>query len=580
MHQPVEAKVVYKVKIGGDEEFVFAENFEKYYKDKKFSEDQKSKLEVFQTTMSDWFMHSVIGSNVYFRSPNNYVWTKKELSSLVLQRSLDIVGKLSAWFKLEPETIQNNAFLKDILAILEEKNFFSLSLEEKFNFLMEERLNPVFMSAMLKDWQMAEGFIKKVIGNDSSKLSEIKVTRYIQIFDLNKLRRQCIPDASMRKQIPISQQQALVLEAIRQYKDKKKAQTPFVPPPEGELTVYITQLDMKQGNIIPEELVCTLSGGLFKDPVKLIEKDSQGKEHTFYFERAYIERSLGVKQVNPLTRNPATLAELKEAPEKKAEVDNFKEEFKQKMFNNQNEAKNSDEEKKKSEEQEEQLGEKPFENDNTKKIDLSETLAACKNLPDELKNIIQEKKVISKELIKMIDQMFGSLDTQIRRFDGYLNEYSNQRQSDKILTFWSRSFYHRENGVKQAQAWRKSWSDYHINENKVTPYAYFYENVEILINTPYYSQSQLILSDAYEESLKRLNNKAIELLEKYPGNTRRHSAKSYILTYIKETEQMITDSKKIINNKDKPYSVNDSILNMADDSVRKAEINKYTRNAP
>lgn len=242
-------------------------------------------------------------------------------------------------------------FIKTIVEATKDINnrgqFFDLDNNEKVKFLLKLRKTD-FFKAFENNWQIGAEFLDKVMKDnlDSQLKQELLNSRYGSIYRLNQLRREVIP-IEMRQQTPIDVQQRYVQERLndrearirayqraREEKEKEdarkleKVRHDVQEITEGLRTQAIARLEgdfakEKKPSIIPQELVCQLSGEMFKHPVKLVHVVG-GKEHTFYFEKVAILQALALKKENPFNKEYADESMLQEAPEKQAEVEQFK----------------------------------------------------------------------------------------------------------------------------------------------------------------------------------------------------------------------------------------------------------------
>lgn len=172
---------------------------------------------------------------------------------------------------------------------------------------------------LLNNWILGGRFLEHIIGDNSDLRARILADQNFRaIFQLNQLRRAIIPDAA-RQRIPAQQQQHIVMELLRRRRQPPQPPVDVPQLQEGVLTKKIGDKDLAGELDIPDDLICPLSGGLFKEPVMV---NQNGVD--FYFEKSFILLALKQKKENPLNRSPLTEKDLKPAPAKAAAVVQFK----------------------------------------------------------------------------------------------------------------------------------------------------------------------------------------------------------------------------------------------------------------
>lgn len=153
------------------------------------------------------------GQRVYPKDPAKYNWSLWGTNPLSTAENIN--QQFLSWFGsgIEAKTVKRNAFLKESLPFLKSINFFALSAEQQYRWLLNIRYNDQFMSAIKKDWKMSVIFMLKIINHDPQKMRYLMKTRYGMIFKLNALRKQYIPKA-YRRVMHMSQQQAMIQNII------------------------------------------------------------------------------------------------------------------------------------------------------------------------------------------------------------------------------------------------------------------------------------------------------------------------------------------------------------------------------
>ena len=185
---------------------------------------------------------------------------------------------------------------------------------------------------LIKNWQLGDLFLDKTINNNQEARVKIYSSlRLKMVHTLNQHRRDILP-LEFRQQLSIEDQQMIVGIALgqrtpRRHHPIQAREQPAAkrqPARPGLFTQALEQAHDEK-DLIPNELICPITGEIFRDPVKLVQNVGD-KQHAYYFERNAIEKWLEEKPTNPINRQPARISDIQDAPEKKAEVDRFKEE--------------------------------------------------------------------------------------------------------------------------------------------------------------------------------------------------------------------------------------------------------------
>lgn len=216
------------------------------------------------------------------------------------------------------------AFLKSLARVFPIE-FYQLSKQAQFEMLYRNSNDDMFFNYFSRYWSVSCLFIDKVMGDNHEYRRRIMSTRLGNIYRLNNLRREFIPD-DIRHQMTMDQQQHLILNEFYVRQEKQK---PPVTMPELKAGVLTQNMEdeFKAGRLdIPSELICQLSGCMFKEPMQVLQAGA-----TFFFEKSFIEEWLKQRQINPFNNQPMMADDLKPAPEKAKEVMDFKAQFKQRL---------------------------------------------------------------------------------------------------------------------------------------------------------------------------------------------------------------------------------------------------------
>ncbi len=205
-------------------------------------------------------------------------------------------------------------------------NYFKLNKDNQCNIFYDLRQQEVFIKLLTSNWQLTALFMKSLLHQAKFEMvQKIMGSRLGKIYELNNIRQAVIP-SEMRQRIPIQQQQQAVMQMIERRQRQVKEKPPVVMPNiELNQRTVLIERRADQGELSEnrqaqyQDLICPLSLGLFKDPVKVTQNNV-----TFYFERSHIEEAIKQNPVNPMNRQPLRKEDLQEAPEKKAEVEIFK----------------------------------------------------------------------------------------------------------------------------------------------------------------------------------------------------------------------------------------------------------------
>jgi uncharacterized membrane-anchored protein YhcB (DUF1043 family) len=361
--------------------------------------------------------------------------------------------ELRHFFSTAPNKRNGNSYLASLSPFLS-----SAIMDMRADGLCEEiynlRLNNDFMNFLLTNWQLSEEFLNAVTENASPENKQkIRSSRFRSIYQLNELGRM---------QLRIEAQQNLVRRAIAAR--NKRIQEPVVMPVEpamGTRTELVVRLDDEGKIKIPQELFCPLSGQIFRTPVKVIQD-----RHTYYFESEFIIQALKLKNENPLTRQPLERKDLLDAPEKKDEVEAYKNEILEHF---------SQDKKKVKELNIEQASPQQSSNNN-------------QTVSPEINNLVAE----------VTTQIIAPLETEVARLNTKMNKASANKQ-------WG--YQQRINAFNVAITEAKALSE----EYKTNPVKEDYKKgitgtLERLKNNP-----TIIKYQSYEKLLRMLLNVAITL---------------------------------------------------------------------
>lgn len=235
---------------------------------------------------------------------------------------------ISQFLETDVQKLKNGPeFYKKLMALLpgnSVEDFFCLTRNEQCNIVYQKRQSPEFLELLLGNWRLAALFLNKLIKNASNSMQQqILSSRLGGICKLNNMRKEMIPDY-LRSNMSIEAQQRIIVEALNRHRKPAKPEVVMPNVEEGQRTIVVQKaaeeekLSSEQQEQY-ENLTCPLSLELFKNPVKVVQDG-----HTYYFENDFIIQALAQKQENPINRTPMQTKDLKPAPEKLKEVNQFK----------------------------------------------------------------------------------------------------------------------------------------------------------------------------------------------------------------------------------------------------------------
>lgn len=191
----------------------------------------------------------------------------------------------------------------------------------------------------------------------------------------------------------------------------------------------------------------------------------------------------------------------------------------------------------------------------------TETIITLTGLSDALKlrlistfkKMSSDVKDAQSEKLQLLSSMRQCLGKSIFLFNRYLQAYAGQREegSNIKIGFFSKHVRHTDKGVKNAEELMRKWSKAQKNPDAANPSAFFDElvleyfegcesgkfsaRIQKILGTP--PQFERILVCA----LKAVRQDALMAAVGYEGDLNGHSAKSYLLAYLTDMDNMIVE---------------------------------------